>query len=245
MPIPSPNIWNWPEVYEVENRAQDVDGELWAAMTALAEWTGRDVVDIGCGTGFHLPMFARTARRVLGVEPHPPLVAAALARTRGTPNIEVLEGSAEATGLPPSSVDLVHARTAYFFGRGCGAGIAEAMRILRPGGALMIVDLDARAAPYGEWMRADLPRYAPDAVESFFDAQGFALTRVDTRWEFESRADLRRVLGIEFTPKTAARAFGEVTGLAFPVGYRIHVRVKPRSLEMIRPFGGVVEPTGL
>ena len=28
-----------------------------------ADWAGRDVLDIGCGTGFHLPRFARTARR--------------------------------------------------------------------------------------------------------------------------------------------------------------------------------------
>jgi hypothetical protein len=106
------------------------------------------------------------------------------------------------------------------------------MRILRPGGALLIVDLDVSAGPYGEWMRADLPKYDPAAVEGFFEAQGFSLTRVDARWEFENRDDLRRVLGIEFTEKTAERAFSQVTGLGFTVRYRIHVRSKPRSLEL-------------
>ena len=28
---------------------------------ARADWSGRDVLDIGCGTGFHLPRFAATA----------------------------------------------------------------------------------------------------------------------------------------------------------------------------------------
>ncbi|MGC0363497.1 SAM-dependent methyltransferase [Rhodococcus sp. 27YEA15] len=231
-PIPSPNIWHWPDVYEVENKAQDADGALWAAMSAAVDWTGGDVVDIGCGAGFHLPEFARTARHVIGVEPHPPLVSAARRRTRGSRNVDVVQGTAESTGLDASSVDLVHARTAYFFGKGSGPGIREAMRVLRPGGTLLVVDLDVSASPYGDWMRADLAHYDAAAVESYFDAQGFTLVRVDSRWEFESRADLRQVLGIEFTRKTAERAFGQISGLAFTVRYRIHTRVKPHTLEL-------------
>ena len=37
-------------------------------------WAGRSVLDLGCGTGFHLPRFAATAASVIGVEPHPDLV---------------------------------------------------------------------------------------------------------------------------------------------------------------------------
>ena len=60
--MPSPNIWNWPEVYEQENRAQDATGALWAALSAECPWDGADVLDVGCGDGFHLPRFAATAR---------------------------------------------------------------------------------------------------------------------------------------------------------------------------------------
>lgn len=230
--VPSPNIWHWPAVYEEENRAQDVHGVVYTALREACDWAGRDVVDVGCGTGFHLPMFAAAARTVTGVEPHPPLAELARRRTLDQPGVRVQTGSAEHLPLADSSVDLVHARTAYFFGPGCGAGIAEAMRVLRPGGALAIVDLDATAHPYGEWMRADLPHYDPSAVEAFFDAQGFDLRRLDTEWRFPDRATLERVLGIEFGPRVAERAARGTAGTTLTVRYRLHVRRKPRGLEI-------------
>jgi SAM-dependent methyltransferase len=222
-PIPSPNIWNWPDVYEAENRAQDADGAIWAALREAVPWAGRDVLDVGCGDGFHLPLFAG-ARSVTGVEPYAPLVARARDRLAGRPDTRVLLAGAAALPLPDASVDLVHARTAYFFGRGCEPGLAEADRVLRTGGAIAIVDLDATAGPYGDWMRADLPRYDPAAVEAFFAGQGFSLRRIPTVWRFPDRATRDAVLRIEFGRDVAERAVATTVGLAIPVGYRLHVR---------------------
>ncbi|HEY6424771.1 MAG TPA: class I SAM-dependent methyltransferase, partial [Pseudonocardiaceae bacterium] len=176
--VPSPNIWHWPEVYERENRAADADGSLWAALADRVDWSGSDIVDIGCGDGFHLPRFAQLARSVVGVEPHPPLVQRGRRRVRGLPHVRVLAGCAQQLPLPDESADLVHARVAYFFGPGCERGLAEARRVLRPGGSLVIIDLDGTQAPYGEWLCAAAPRYRPAVVEAFFATQGFDCTRV-------------------------------------------------------------------
>ncbi|MDT7579770.1 MAG: hypothetical protein QOK35_1034 [Pseudonocardiales bacterium] len=222
-PIPSPNIWKWPDVYEAENRAQDAEGAIWAALRAAVPWEGRDVLDVGCGDGFHLPLFVGAAS-VTGAEPHGPLVARARARLAGHPGIRVLEAGAAALPLPDSSVDLVHARTAYFFGRGCEPGLAEAQRVLRPGGAIAVVDLDATVQPYGAWMRADLPRYDPAAVEAFFAGQGFTLRRIPTVWRVPDRATRDAVRRIEFSRDVAERAIAATSGLEIPVGYRLHVR---------------------
>jgi SAM-dependent methyltransferase len=243
--LPSPNIWYHQAAYEIENQAQDVDGVIWDALASAYDWAGRDVVDVGCGDGFHLPRFAGTARSVLGVEPHPPLADSARRRVEAWPNAVVRVGSAQQLPVADASVDLIHARTAYFFGPGCEPGLREADRALRPGGALMIVDLDVRSEPYGRWMRADLPHYDPVGVDRFFADAGFACQRVETRWRFDDHAAMASVLKIEFSAKVADRAIAEVLrdnemlsrfgrddGVTLPVGYRVHTRFKPTGLIM-------------
>jgi SAM-dependent methyltransferase len=177
-------------------------------------------VDVGCGDGYHLRFFTE-ARSVIGVEPYLPLVERA--RSKGLP---VVHGAAADLPLGDGSVDLVHARTAYFFGPGCEPGLAEAWRVLRPGGAIAIVDLDATAPPYGDWMRTDIPHYDPVAAERFFTHAGFSLRRIPTTWRFPDRATCEAVLRIEFSPAVAERALTQVPGSTITVGYRLHVRYK-------------------
>ena len=100
-------------------------------MESLADWSGRDVLDLGCGSGFHLPRFAATARTVTGVEPHADLLALARRRTTSLANVTVAAGTAQSVPLPDASVDVVHARWAYFFGPGCEPGLAELDRVVR------------------------------------------------------------------------------------------------------------------
>nr|WP_225953942.1 class I SAM-dependent methyltransferase [Kibdelosporangium phytohabitans] len=230
--VPSPNIWHWPDLYEIENNAQDVDGAIWRVLAQRCDWTGLDVLDLGCGDGFHLPRFAATARGVVGVEPHQPLVRRARQRVADLTSVDVMVGAAQRLPLPDASVDLVHARTAYFFGPGCEPGLAEADRVLRPGGVLAIVDLDGRSAPYGEWLRADLPKYDPGGIERFFADAGFDSADVVATWRFDDREHLEAVLRIEFSAPVARRAIAAVTGLSFPVGYRVRTRRKPTGLVL-------------
>ncbi|WP_242882192.1 class I SAM-dependent methyltransferase [Actinomadura litoris] len=204
--VPSPNIWNSPRVYEVENRAVDPDGVLEAAMRAVRPWRGSTVLDLGCGTGFHLPFFAEEADRVIGVEPHAGLAATARRRVRDLPNVTVRVGAAQALPLPDASVDVVHVRWAYFFGPGCEPGLAELDRVVRRGGAIMIIDNDATRSTFGGWFRRGLPKYDPGAVERFWTRRGYHREPLMIRWSFQNRSDLADVLRIEF-PRGLADAF--------------------------------------
>ncbi|WP_067481044.1 class I SAM-dependent methyltransferase [Actinomadura hibisca] len=211
--VPSPNIWNSPQVYEIENRAVDPDGALESAMRRLRPWSGATVLDLGCGTGFHLPMFAREAARVVGVEPHAGLAAAARRRVHDLANVTVRVGAAQALPLPDSSVDVVHVRWAYFFGPGCEPGLAELDRVIRRGGAAFVIDNDATRSTFGGWFRQGLPSYDPAAVERFWTRRGFQREPLMIKWAFRSREDLAAVLRIEFPEELAARFLGEHAGL--------------------------------
>ncbi|WP_432541692.1 class I SAM-dependent methyltransferase [Kineococcus sp. SYSU DK002] len=210
--IPSPNVWGSPDVYEVENLAVDRGGLIEAAMARVHDWAGLDVLDVGCGTGFHLPRFAATARSVTGVEPHPPLLRRALERVRAVPGVRVLHGEAGALPLPAASVDVVHARWAYFFGPGCEPGLAELDRVVRRGGTAFVVDNDATRSTFGRWFSRSLPGYDPVAVDRFFARRGWSAERLDVAWEFDSRADLESVVRIEFTPRLAEEVLAEHEG---------------------------------
>jgi SAM-dependent methyltransferase len=211
--VPSPNIWHHPQTYEIENRAVDPDGALESAMRAVASWRGRHLLDIGCGTGFHLPQWAAEAERVTGVEPHPDLAAVASRRTRRLPSVRVLTGTAQKLPLPDASVDVVQARWAYFFGPGCEPGLAELDRVVRRGGTAFVIDNDATRSTFGCWFRRGYPEVHPDAVERFWSRHGWQRTPVDIRWSFDSRTDLEAVVRIELPEDVAEEALAGHQGL--------------------------------
>ncbi|MEV8637215.1 class I SAM-dependent methyltransferase [Streptosporangium sp. NPDC051023] len=216
--IPSPNIWNTPQVYELENRAVDPEGLADAAMAAIRPLTAATVVDIGCGTGYHLPALSAKAARVIGVEPHDDLVRLARRRCHALPNVEVHRATAQALPLPDASADVAVARWAYFFGPGCEPGLAELSRVVRRGGTAFVIDLDATRGAFGRWFSRSIPSYSAASVESFWTRNGWYAQPLDLRMSFERRADLEAVLRIEFTPEVAAEAIAETRGLeiAYP-----------------------------
>ncbi len=219
--VPSPNVWRHPATYELENHAVDRDGLLEAAMRARADWTGRVVLDLGCGTGFHLPRFAETAARVYGVEPHPGLLRLAARRTRALTNVTLLAGTAQEVPLPDASVDVVHARWAYFFGPGSEPGLAELDRVVRRGGTAFVIDNDATRSTFGAWFRRGYPTVDPHTVERFWAGHGWTRTPLDVGWRFGSRADLEAVVRIEFAPEVAAAILAEHHGTA--VDYAVNL----------------------
>jgi SAM-dependent methyltransferase len=219
--IPSPNIWHNPVVYELENKAVDPDGVIETAIRAIRDWVGADVLDIGCGTGFHLQRFAETARRVVGVEPHGTLAAAARRRTVALSNVTVRQGTAQRLPVPDASVDVMHARWAYFFGPGCEPGLAELDRVMRRGGTAFVIDNDGTRSTFGGWFRRAFPAYDADGVERFWSGRGWRRTPLDMRWRFESRADFEAVVRIEFKPEVAEQVIASHQGVE--VDYAINL----------------------
>lgn len=215
--VPSPNIWKHPDVYELENLGVDRAGVIEAAMSQIHDWSGQTVLDVGCGTGFHLPRFAEQADHVVGVEPHDPLVARARRRVATQPRgirdrITVLSGAAQALPVPTSSVDVAHARWAYFFGPGCEPGLRELSRVVRRGGAAFVIDNDATRSTFGRWFRRALPTYDARAVERFWARQGWHRRSLDISWDQPDRASFEAVVRIEFARGQAREILAEHRG---------------------------------
>ena len=232
---PAPNQGGNVGLYETENRALDPGGHVLAAMRAHAPWAGRTLLDLGCGSGYWLAGYADEAAQVIGVEPDPRLLPLAAARD---PRVRVLRGSAEHIPLDDQSVDVVHARFAYFFPPGCDAGLAEVMRVLRPGGALVVVGNDLRTGEFAGLLRAAAGALVPaggEEADAWWAARGAIRTTVLSSWRFASRADFEAVLRMEFPLKVAGpwlAARPRALGLTY--GYTLSVAVKPDGLLRAR-----------
>lgn len=117
--------------------------------------SGSTVADIGCGTGISTRLFARDGIHVIGVEPNEDMLSQA--KTNDTENGGTLEyryGTAEDTGLPDLSVDLVVCAQAFHWFRS-KESLSEFNRILKKQGycALLWNERDHKkeaTAAYGD-----------------------------------------------------------------------------------------------
>jgi len=232
---PAPNQGGNIELYELENRALDPDGHVMAAMRARAPWAGRTLLDLGCGSGYWLSGCADEAAEVIGVEPDPQLLPLAADRDS---RVRVLHGSAEHIPLAGQSVDVVHARFAYFFPPGCDAGLAEVMRVLRPGGTLVVVGNDLREGQFAELLRAARGALVPAGgkqADAWWSARGADRTTVRSSWRFSSRADFEAVLRMEFPLKVADPWLAAHPGaLGLDYSYTLFAIGKPNGLLRAR-----------
>lgn len=101
------------------------------------------VADIGFGTGLLTRLFLSHGNTVYGVEPNAEMREAGEHLLRDFPNFRSIVGTAEATGLPAASVDLIVAGQAFHW-FDPHAARQEFQRILRPGGFVALIWNDRR-----------------------------------------------------------------------------------------------------
>ncbi len=104
--------------------------------------SGRKALDLGTGTGLLARAMAQRGASVTGLDVSPEMLNAARSLDRDSGlAITYVEGRAEATRQPTASFDLVTAATCWhWFDRALAA--SEVMRLLVPGGAIVICSLD-------------------------------------------------------------------------------------------------------
>ncbi|UCG31617.1 MAG: metalloregulator ArsR/SmtB family transcription factor [Phycisphaerales bacterium] len=116
------------------------------ALTGLlpSDWT---VADVGTGTGFLLPVLARTFRSVIAVEMVPEMLSMARSRPdlEDVDNISFRQGSLEKLPVQDESADLALAVLVLHHVESPPAALEELGRIVKPGGRLLIVEQAAHS----------------------------------------------------------------------------------------------------
>lgn len=108
------------------------------------DWT---VADLGTGTGVMAASLAPFVARVVGVDRSPEMLTAAARRTRAFANVDLHEADLTRLPLPDRSVDLAILSLVLHYLPDPGAVLAEARRVLRPGGRLILLDLRRHERP--------------------------------------------------------------------------------------------------
>lgn len=124
--------------------AHHAKGAELSQMVALAgDVRGRRVLDVATGGGHTALAFARAGAQVWATDLTPEMLSAAQAFVAGTDlDVPVAFGvaSAEALPFPASSFEVVTCRIAAHHFAAPRQFLAEAVRVLRPGGWLLLVD---------------------------------------------------------------------------------------------------------
>jgi SAM-dependent methyltransferase len=154
-------------------------GKAATCVADLARLTPADhVVDIGCGPGTAVRVASRRCEWSTGVDPDPTMLrfgrwlASLLRRT----NVSLVEAGAEAIPLPDASATVVWSLSAVHHWSDRAAGLAEAERVLVPGGRVFLVE---RLSPPGArgHARYGMTESQLDALERDATRAGFLAVR--------------------------------------------------------------------
>lgn len=177
------------------------------------------IADVGAGTGILSLAWLERGYRVVAVEPNRSMRVAAEQILEGFDRFVSTPGTAERTGLPSASIDLVCAAQAFhWFDR--QAARREFRRMLKTNGRVAIVWNDRRKAStpflvgyeqllldYGtDYTEVDHVRVRPADLDAFFGPRGYSEARFDNHQVLDFTGLAGRLESSSYTPAVGSAA---------------------------------------
>jgi len=166
----SENAPHWDRIRSLYVDEREVEAALIEIVAAAAP---RDLLDVGTGTGRVIEVLAPLVGQALGIDQSREMLASARVNLEraGASNGMVRLGDMYQLPLPDASFDAVAIHQVLHYADRPAAVIAEAARVLRPGGVLIVVDF----APHQlEFCRDELNHrrlgFSDDEAKSWFRA---------------------------------------------------------------------------
>ena len=171
------------------------------------------VADIGSGTGKSAEMFLAHGNVVFAVEPNASMRDVAERIFKDEPRFRSIDGSAESTSLPESSVDVIIAGQAFHW-FDLPKTRAEWVRILKPGGWAVLIwnarqlqatpflhDYEQLLLEFGTDYKDIRHEKAEAGIESFFAPDKFTFRSFHNRQVFDYDGLNGRVRSSSYTPE--------------------------------------------
>ena len=195
----------WDKIRTLHVAENDVE----AAMDqALGEGPFELLVDLGTGTGRILELFAPRASRALGFDLNHAMLAYARMKLEraGLAHAQVRHGDLYNVPLPDGAADVVVLHQVLHYLDDPAAAIAEASRLLAPGGKLLVVDF----APHElEFLRDQAAHrrlgFARDQLDGWLAGAGLKLERFRELKPHPANGKLTVSLWLAFKPALATK----------------------------------------
>ena len=137
------------------------------------------VGDLGCGSGHLASLVAPFVGKVIGVDASAEMLAQARARLSGTANAEFRSGELEALPIGADELDAAVISLVLHHSADPRRAIVEALRVLRSGGRLLLVDLLPHdRAEYREHMGHVWLGFSREQVSEWLVGAGFSRVKV-------------------------------------------------------------------
>jgi len=130
---------------------RDVKRRRRLVREALGAKSGERILDVGCGPGFYVDELAEEVGdtgTVVGVDESAPMLEVAAGRTAGRSNVAFHQGDVTALPLPDGTFDAALCVKVLEYVEDVRGAMRELCRVVRPGGRVVVWDVDWRTVSW-------------------------------------------------------------------------------------------------